>query len=90
MPRLLTSSSQFTIKYPQSLLRRGIRSAEVELDVLIEESGKVILRGFVHNPYPELAPLVEDLMHKARFTSPKKDGLPVRATFTWPMEFGNS
>lgn len=87
MPRLLTN---LKIKYPKSLVRKGVNSIAIELDVLIDESGKVILRNIVHNPYPEFEPIIHKLMKKARFTAPKKNGVSVRAAFNWPLEFSHS
>ncbi|NQZ23499.1 MAG: TonB family protein [Colwellia sp.] len=87
VPRLL---SNLRIKYPQNLARKGINSISIELDVLIDESGKVILRKIVHNPYPEFESIIIKLMKKARFTTPTKNGVSVRASFNWPMEFSNS
>jgi len=87
LPRLL---SNLRIKYPEKLARRGINSISVELDVLIDESGKVILRKIVRNPYPEFEPIILKLLKKSRFTTPKKNGVSVRAAFNWPMEFSNS
>ena len=73
--------------FPNSLVRRGITQATVELDVMIDENGDVSLRGVRSNPYPELQPLIEKVVQKTRFTSPTKQGQPVRAVFTWPVEF---
>lgn len=87
VPRLLTN---LEIKYPSSLVRKGIRRIEVELDVLIDESGKVVLRRIVRNPHPEFESIIQKLMKKARFTAPKKNGVPVRAAFNWPLEFSHT
>ncbi len=87
MPRLLTN---LKIKYPKSLVRKGVSSIAIELNVLIDESGKVMLRNIVQNPYPEFEPIIHKLMKKARFTAPKKNGVSVRAAFNWPLEFSHS
>ncbi len=86
IPRLLTS---LKIKYPPSLVRKGIRRIDIQLDVLIDESGKVILRKIVRNPHPEFESIIQKLIKKARFTAPRKNGMPVRATFNWPLEFSH-
>jgi len=86
-PRLLTN---LKVNFPKTLARRGITQVEVELDVLIDETGEVILRRIVHNQHPEMIAVIEQLLQKARFTAPKKDGIAVRASFTWPLEFANS
>jgi len=87
VPRLLTS---LKINFPKSLVRKGIRKITVELDVLIDENGKVVLRNIISNPYPEFEPIIQNLMQKARFTAPKKAGISVRAVFNWPLEFSHS
>jgi outer membrane biosynthesis protein TonB len=73
--------------FPNALVRRGVTQATVELDVMIDEQGRVSLRGVRSNPYPELRPLIDKVVQKTRFTSPTKQGQPVRAVFTWPVEF---
>jgi protein TonB len=87
VPRLLTN---LKINYPNSLVLKGIRHIEVELDVLIDESGKVVLRRIVRNPHPEFESIIQKLMNKARFTAPKKNGVPVRAAFNWPLDFSHT
>lgn len=84
LPQLISSPKT---RFPPSLTRRGIRKATVELDVLIDENGRVTLRSVRANPYPELQPLIDQVVRKSRFTSPTKEGQPVRAVFTWPVEF---
>lgn len=86
-PKLLTS---LKVNFPKTLARKGITQVEVELDVLIDENGAVILRRIIHNQHPEMTSVIEQLVQKARFTAPKKDGMAVRASFTWPLEFANS
>lgn len=86
-PRLL---NQLRMTFPQSLTRRGIVTADVELDVMIDEQGKVLLRRIIANPHPELRNVIENLVRQARFSIPKKDGQPVRAIFSWPLELADS
>ena len=86
-PRLLTS---LKINWPDSLTRRGIQRVALELDVLIDESGKVTLRSINGAPPAEMVVIVKRLMRTAKFTSPTKDGSPVRATFIWPLEFSRT
>lgn len=86
-PRLLTS---LKITFPDQLKRKGVRIAEVELDVMIDEHGSVLLRRVIHNEHPELERAIKLLVQKARFSVPKKDGVAVRAAFNWPVEFADS
>ncbi|GAA6185314.1 hypothetical protein [Aliiglaciecola sp. NS0011-25] len=87
MPRLLTD---LKIKFPDSLKRKGVTSAAVKLAVLIDERGSVLLKNITQNQYPELDIAIRKLVKQARFSIPKKDGVAVRASFNWPLEFADS
>ncbi|GAC12740.1 energy transducer TonB [Aliiglaciecola lipolytica] len=86
-PRLLTD---LKVRFPESLKRKGVRSAEVELAVLIDEHGGVLLKNIIRNQYPELNTAIKKLISQARFSIPKKDGVAVQASFNWPLEFADS
>lgn len=85
-PRLLTTP---TVRFPQNLRARGISRVLVELDVMIDEGGRVFLREILRNPHPQLNSAIRKLIQRARFTIPKKSGRPVRAVFIWPVEFAD-
>ena len=51
LPRLLTKLSPL---FPESLKRRGIKKVDVQLSVMIDERGGVLLKRINLNPYPEL------------------------------------
>ena len=85
-PRLLT---KLTTQFPESLKRRGIKKVDVQLSVMIDERGAVLLKYINHNPYPELTKSIKKLVRQARFSIPKKDGIAVRTTFNWPVEFAD-
>jgi hypothetical protein len=82
-PRVISTPS---IAFPTALTRRHIHSALVRLDVFIDENGSVTLVAIAENPYPELEPVIRRIVRATRFTTPLKDGQPVRARFTWPLE----
>lgn len=86
-PRLLTD---LKVRFPESLKRKGVRSAEVELAVLIDEHGGVLVKNIIRNQYPELNTAIKKLISQARFSIPKKDGVAVQASFNWPLEFADS
>ena len=86
-PKLLTP---IKINFPNSLKRRGIRKATVKLHVVIDESGRVTLKGIRHIDYPELRSGIHRVVRQARFTAPTKGGQPVRAEFVWPLELTNT
>ena len=84
LPRLLTPVKA---RLPKSLTRQGVSQFIVKLDVFIDENGKVSLIDVIENPYNELKPEIDKIVKQSRFSSPKKDGEPVRARFIWPIEF---
>ena len=83
-PRLLTTPR---VRFPENLRSRGVNRALVELNVMIDEGGRVFLREIVKNPHPQLSSEIRLLAQRARFTPPKKGGRSVRAVFIWPVEF---
>ena len=83
MPRLLT---RLSITFPQQLVSRGVLRADVELNVTIDQRGRVMLNRVNSNPHPELDGEIQRLVRVARFTPPKRDGEIVRARFNWPLE----
>jgi uncharacterized membrane protein YqjE len=84
LPRLLTKLSPL---FPESLKRRGIKKVDVQLMVMIDERGGVFLKRINLNPYPELTKSIKRLVSQARFSIPKKNGVAVRTSFNWPVEF---
>lgn len=83
MPTLLTP---LRARFPRNLIRRGITSALVELEILIDKQGKVTLIAIAENPHPELENEIKRLMREARFSTPVQNGIPVRARFILPLE----
>ena len=83
LPTLLTP---LRAVFPKSLTRRGIHSALVKLDVLIDERGQVTLVDVVENPYPELNSEIQKIVRNSRFTAPRKNNTTVRARFIWPID----
>ena len=83
MPRLLTPIS---VRLPSSLRQRGVRQAQVQLHVIIHESGQVELVTAHKMDYAELHDLVPQIIRQARFTSPRREGIKVKAEFLWPLK----
>ena len=81
-PRLLNRPST---RYPSALLRRGIRSGNVVLEVTISTNGRVKVRNVLSSSHPELTKMATSFASRARFSIPKKDGKPVEAIYRWPM-----
>ena len=81
-PRLLNRPST---RYPSALLRRGIRSGNVVLEVTISTNGRVKVRNVLSSSHSELTKMATSFASRARFSIPKKDGKPVEAIYRWPM-----
>lgn len=86
-PRLLTS---LAIRFPKALQRRGVKTVVAEVEVIINSDGKVVLKSIRHSSHPEINTVITQLMARARFTAPRKDGVAVRASFNWPLEFNDT
>ena len=81
-PRLLNRPST---RYPTALLRRGVRSGTVILEVGISMRGRVNVRKVISSSHPELTKMATSFASRARFSVPRKDGQPVNAIYRWPM-----
>jgi len=87
VPSLLTRAKT---KYPRALVKQGILQVTVKLDVFINEQGKPTLIAIRSKYQKELSNAINELVKRARFTPPTKDGQPVAARFVWPVEFKKS
>jgi len=84
VPTILTRAKS---TYPKALVKQGILHVTVKLEVFISESGKptlIAIRGKYHKA---LTIPIAELVKRARFSPPTKDGIPVTARFVWPVEF---
>ena len=81
-PRLMNRPST---RYPTALLRRGVRSGTVILEVGISTNGRVEVRKVLSSSHPELTKMATSFASRARFSVPRKDGQPVKAIYRWPM-----
>lgn len=85
-PRLLTP---VRIEFTPEMKRDGVREILVKLHVVIDISGKVHLKAIKDNPYPKLNYGLKQLIARARFSAPKRQGKPVQAEFIWPLMLKN-
>lgn len=74
------------LTFPKSLTSMGIDKALVQLDVLIDEKGRLTLIKIVKNTYPELVEEIYKFIRSSRFSSPLKNGSPVKTRFILPLE----
>ena len=81
-PRLLRHGSA---SFPSSLARKGVTRGSVTFEVELSTSGSVSIRRVVSSTHPELVASARRVASGARFTSPRKNGQPVKAIMRWPI-----
>lgn len=78
--------NRVSVKYPPSLLARGIEG-KVEMLVLIDENGNLTLEKILKSTNPEFEESAKNAVKNLKYESPVRDGKPVRARFILPMPF---
>ena len=81
-PTLINSP---VLTYPDRSLLRGIKTFEVKLHILIDESGQAYLIRVIENPHPIFKKNIESYVSRVRFTPPTMSGISVKAEFMWPV-----
>ncbi len=72
-------------KFPSSLARRGITRGTVVLRIEILTSGAVRIQRTVSSTHPDLVSQARRVASGARFTTPTKNGRPVKVIMNWPI-----
>ncbi len=75
------------VRFPDSLIRRGVRRGEVVLLIEIDPDGKARVERVISCSHPELESLAIDTVHRSRFTIPRVEGRAVRVKGRWPLVF---
>jgi TonB family protein len=75
------------VRYPDSLIRRGVKRGEVVLLIEIDPEGKARVEKVISCSHPELESLAVDTVHRSRFTIPRIEGKAVRVKGRWPLVF---
>jgi len=83
-PRLRYAPS---ITYPTELLRQGIKHGRVVVEVTIDTSGRVSVRRVLSSTHPRFSSLARSVASRSRYTTPTKNGRPVKAIYRWPLVF---
>lgn len=83
LPKLL---SPVSLNVPPKLKRQLGEVVRLRLEVSINSEGQVTLLEIIESPSPELRFSIEQMVKKARFSAPQKDGKTVTAQFIWPLE----
>lgn len=72
--------------YPQKLYRRGVEGY-VELLIFIDPSGRVEVREVLGYSHREFIAPAKSGAASTRFSPPMRNGQPVRAQYSWKIEF---
>ncbi|MEM1297162.1 MAG: energy transducer TonB [Verrucomicrobiota bacterium] len=81
-PRLRNAPST---AYPRELLQQGIREGRVIIEVEIDTNGNTSVRRVISSNHPRFSEIARGVAGRARFTTPTKNGRPVKAIFRWPI-----
>lgn len=73
------------VKYPTSLIRRGILVGSAILEVEIRTNGSANLMKIISISHPELRDMAITFASKALFTIPRKNNQPVNVIYQWPL-----
>ena len=74
------------INYPSALQRRGVEGY-VELLIFIDPSGRVEVREVLSYSHREFIAPAKSGAAATRFSPPMRNGQPVRAQYSWKIEF---
>ncbi|MFC4994894.1 TonB family protein [Rubritalea tangerina] len=80
-PRLIRKGR---VRWPSNVRSKSVKAM---LQVEIDESGRIKLIRIVSIEDEELSAQVRAYVRDSRFTPPKKNGVPVRVPFNWPVTF---
>lgn len=83
----IINGDMIRMDYPRELARRGVREARVELEVLIDKTGRVTVERVVSMSYehPRLAEAARRAAEQARFTITRVNGRAVAVRGRFPL-----
>jgi TonB family protein len=78
-PRLINRPR---LVFPRELERRGVREVRVIAQIVIDESGRTTVEKIISSSYdhPSVERAARQTIAQARYTVPRRDGQPVKAT----------
>ena len=71
--------------FPRALIRKGINSGTLVIQVLIDENGKTTVEKIISSTQPDLTEPAKRLAARARFSIPKIEGKAVKVRGQWPL-----
>jgi periplasmic protein TonB len=84
IPRAVSSGSN---RFPNSLVRRGIREVYTKVEIIIDPTGKAFVKKIVDPVYPEMIDPIRRWVKDVQFTVPTKNGKPVQAIYLYTLHF---
>lgn len=76
-----------SVKYPRSLVQRGIKQVDTKVEIIIDQKGRAYVKKIVDPVYPEMVEVIRDWVAGVRFTVPTKNGKPVQAIYLYTIQF---
>ena len=73
------------IQWPQDLARRGIKSGEVVLLILIDKKGKPRVESIRSSTHPSLEAVARRFAERARFSVSEVNGEAIKVRGEWPL-----
>ncbi|MDP4609659.1 MAG: energy transducer TonB, partial [Opitutales bacterium] len=88
IPRLVREgrpNSQQSAEFQRVMRRQGPK--QVILLVVLDERGAISVVDVVSYTHAALIPSAKQAAESSRFSPPMRNGVPVRAKYTWPLSF---
>lgn len=88
IPRLVREgrpNSQQSAEFQRLMRRQGTK--QVILLVALDERGVISVVDVVNYTHAALIPAAKQAAESSRFSPPMRNGVPVRAKYTWPLSF---
>ena len=86
-PPSVINANLIQMEYPRELTRKRIKQVKVELEILIDKSGRVRVERFISSSYehPKIKPAAIRVAEKFRFTITRIDGRAVAVRGRLPL-----
>ncbi|MFT7560829.1 MAG: protein TonB [Flavobacteriales bacterium] len=84
VPRIVSNGP---IKFPRTLVKRGIRRIPTTVEIIIDTRGKAYIKNIIDPVYPEMIESIRHWAKKVKFTIPVKNGKAVQANYVYKLVF---
>lgn len=79
--------STVSIRYPRSLVKRGIKRVDTQVELIIDQQGRAYIKKIVDPVYPEMIEPIRKWVKNVKFSIPTKDGRPIQAIYPYTIRF---